>query len=159
MSDDTDKLSDSANELLRETRESKREADERQSEILESIKEERGAEVIETQFMITSKHSAPIRTKLNGELIDKISHIESSVPSDRNEIDAEDLKNISMLMDETATLLSDIIPDKDFHKQMFYDVYKSEGAESLGEIAEEAFSAIEREVKRKRGDIDGFRGE
>jgi len=157
MSDDTDKLSDSANELLNETREAKREADERQSEILASIQSEHGGDLIETTFSVTSDHSAPIATKLNGELIDRINHIESSVPTDRSEVDAKDLQNVSMLMDETASLLADIIPDSDFDKTLFYSVYESEGPETLGVIAENAFKAIEREVKRQYGDVDGFR--
>jgi len=150
-------LSDSANELLRETRESKREADERQSEILASIQSEHGGDLIETTFAVTSDHSAPIATKLNGELIDRITHIENSAPTQGNDVTAKDLQNVSMIMDETASLLADIIPDSDFDKTLFYSVYESEGPETLGEIAERAFQAIEREVKRTHGDVDGFR--
>lgn len=142
MSDNPDKRQ----ELIERARQHKQELEEEQERILESIQDEHGGDVIETDVEITKDHTATVRTKVNGDLINRMSYVEEQL-SDME--DGEMFTGIENTMDQAAAILGDVVVDSEFDKSLFYAVYESDGPDALGTIALRVFEAIGEGLDRK----------
>lgn len=154
---DSDFLSEEELETIERTREKRREHKAKQQEVLDSISEEHGGELIETPVSLTSDFQATIKTKMNGEVTDSLAYIEDTIES--FEEDEGKVRDLSKTADKAATLLGDVIEEPEYNKELFYNVYLQEDLEALGALIEIVFEAIEEEKKRMRGAVDGFRKE
>lgn len=133
-------------ELIESGKEHKQEVEQKQAEILDSIQEEHGGDLIETEVEITEEHSATVKTKLNGALINRMSHVEKQL-SDID--DGALMTGIERTMDQASAILADAIKEDEYDKSLFYGVYERDGPEALGIIVERVFDAIGEESDTK----------
>lgn len=143
-------------QLVEESRKTRRELESEQEEFLDSLQEEHGGDLVETKTTLPGGNIAHIEVNLNGELMDRMSHMDSKL-ADLENPGPGDLENIGTAMDEASQILADITVEAKFSKTVFYEVYRRYGPEALGEHIEAVFDAIEKEMKRKQGAVDGFR--
>jgi len=155
MSDGTPGMS--VEELVEETNERYEEAQERKAEFLETVKDDSDEEVVETTCNLVGDMVVNIRAKRNGDLIDRMGHIEETLEAVEQE--EEGTYRISEVADEASQLLADIVQDKGLDKEAFYTAYREEGIDELGKMIETVFESVEKEVEKKRGAADGFRPE
>jgi uncharacterized protein YpuA (DUF1002 family) len=144
-----------AAQLARETAEKHEQNQQEQAEFLDTVKEEEGAEVLETQCNLIGEYTVPLRAKLDGELMDAMGRIDDRLERLNNE-DARAYE-ISETADEVSQLLADVIDDSEWHKRKFYKAYESEGLDPLGVMLERAFESLREERERREGVADGFR--
>lgn len=135
----------------------KLEADQRA--ILDELEAEHGGDLIETDVVLPGENAATVSVVLNGELIDRLSHVTEQL----NQLDAEDTEDVEAvvtipeIMDESSQICADALEEPKYSKELFYAIYERYGPEALGEHLETISEAIKRERKRKAGDADGFR--
>ncbi len=144
-------------DLLNRTDEQYQETQQEQQEFLEAVSEEEGAELLETQTELVSGYTVDLKAKMDGKLTDKLGHIDARL----ERLDSEEARayEVSEAADDASRLLADIVDDPEYSKSLFYEVYESEGLGALGTMIERAFEALKQERKRRRGTVDGFRGE
>lgn len=150
-----DDLADDAADLILEAEEQYQENLAEQEAFLETVAEEEGAEVLETQCNLIGDYTVPLKAKLSGEIMDRMGALENRL--ERLESGDASTYEISAAADETSQLLADIIDDSDWHKDKFYAAYESEGLAPLGKMLETAFESLKAERERRDGVASGFR--
>lgn len=150
-----DELAEEAADLILEAEQQYQENLAEQEAFLETVAEEEGAEVLETQCNLIGEYTVPLKAKLNGELMDKLSAIDGEL----ERLQSGDAKfyELSEAADRACQLLADLIDDTDYHKDKFYAVYESEGLEPLGTMIGRCFESLMKERERRLGAADGFR--
>lgn len=152
----SDELAAEAAELIQETNAKYEERRREQQEFLDTIAEEgKGADVLETKCNLIGDYTVPLKAKLNGDLMDRMGAIEARVERMENEEAAA--YEFSEIADEASQILADSIDDSEWNKRKFYEVYREEGVEPLGEMLERVFEALKDERERREGVADGFR--
>lgn len=126
-----------------------------QEDFLDTVAEEEGAEVLETQCNLIGEFTVPLKAKLNGEIMDELGHIHEKL--ERLEDGDGAAYEISEAADQAAQLLADVIDDPSWHKSKFYKAYEAEGLDPIGVMIERVFDALRNEQDRRRGTADGFR--
>jgi len=144
-------------ELVEETNERYEEQQEAQEAFLETVAEEEGTETLETTVNLVGDYTAPVSAKLDGRLMDKLSHIDERLES--IESGESRIYELSEVADDAAQLLADLIDDTEYNKETFYKVYEQEGLDVLGQFIETVFEGLENARERNRGAADGFRKE
>jgi len=147
----------SVEEMVEQTREKHEQRQEEVRAFHEAVEADSEADVVETQCNIVGDIMVTVSAKQNGELIDRMGHIEERLEYVDNE-EAGTYK-ISEAADDAAQLLADVVEDPELTKAEFYQVYESEGLQELGKMLNRVFDAIESEQERMRGAADGFRAE
>lgn len=151
----SDALAEEAAELIQETNAQYEERRREQEEFLETVAEEEGAEVLETQCNLMGDYTVTLEAKLDGDLMDRMGHMDARV--ERFENGEARGYEISETADEISQLLADVISDEGWPKSLFYDAYRDNGLEPLGVMLERVFEALEEERDRRSGAADGFR--
>jgi len=152
-----DDLADDAADLILETEEAYQERQAEHEEFLETVKEEEGAELIETTCTLIGDYTVAVRAKLDGELMDRMSHLDARM--ERFENGEARGYEISETADEVSQLLADLIDGDDWTKRKFYSAYEAEGLDPLGVMLERVMNAVKDERERREGVADGFRSE
>jgi len=126
-----------------------------QEAFLDAVADEEGAEELETTCTLVTDYTVPLKAKLNGDLMDRMGAIDDRL----ERLNAEEARayEISQTADEVAQILDDVVADPDYTKELFYEVYQSEGLDALGALLETAFESLKAEEDRRRGAADGFR--
>ena len=150
-----DELADEAGEMLLEMEEEYEEKMAEQEAFLETVAEEEGSEVLETKCTIIGDYTVDIRAKLNGELMDRLSHMDARV--ERFENGEARGYEITETADEISQILADVVNDDSWGKEKFYAAYEQEGLAPLGVILERAFESLKEERERQQGAAEGFR--
>lgn len=150
-----DELAEEAADLILEAEEQYQEAQAEQEEFLETVQEEEGAEVLETQCNIIGDFTVPIKAKLDGALMDKMGHMDARI--ERFQEGEARGYEISETADEISQILADVIDDPSWHKDKFYTAYESEGLDPLGVMLERVFESLKTERERRQGAAEGFR--
>lgn len=150
-----DDLADDAAELIREADDQLRQNRHKQEQFLETVAEEEGAEVLETECNLIGDYTVPLKAKLSGEIMDRMGALDDRL--ERLEAGEARAYEISETADEVSQLLADVIDDSDWHKKKFYAAYEAEGLDPLGVMLERAFESLRDERERRRGTADGFR--
>lgn len=127
-----------------------------QQEFLDSLEEEHGGDLVETQVTLPGDNPATIECVINGELMNRMSHVDGML-EDFQDPEPGDFQNVEQSMDEVASILADITKESKYSKAVFYAIYERFGPQALGKHTEAIFDAIEKEVRRMTGDVDGFR--
>jgi len=160
---------DDAIALAVEAQEKKREQEAEYDELLERVSEESEADVdlIETRVDLWG-YQVPISVRRNGDLIDRLSWLQDQSKSLESDPEAG-VSKVPEIMDEACQLLADAVDseawreehpdDQGWDKQAFYTLYREYGPDVVREGLESVFGAVEREVERRSGQADGFRGE
>ena len=141
--------------LQQEAQRDYEQAREEQQEVLSAVAEEDGAEVLETQCNIAGDYTVTLKTKLNGEIMDTISAMDARV--ERYENGEARAYEVSETADDSAQLLADIIDGPEWDKDTFYEFYKKEGLEPLGEMISRVLNSLQKERERRQGAAEGFR--
>ena len=152
---DREQVGMSTEELIEQTQEKHEERQEEIKEFHDAVQSDSDTDVIETKCNIVGDIVVDVSAKRNGELIDRMGHIEERLEYVEKE-EAGTYK-ISEAADDAAQLLADVVDDPMLDKKEFYKVYESEGLEVLGEMLNDVFGAIEDERERIQGAADGFR--
>lgn len=151
----TDNNEDKRQQLIEETKESYEAEKEQQQELKEAVASEHKGEVIETPVTLAGDVTATVHTRLTGELLDRMAHIEQTAEAVQDgDAKASDAPEIA---DSMAQLLADTLKEDHFNKSYFYEIYRETGLEAIGALFEEVATAIEDEQKRRQGAVDGFR--
>jgi uncharacterized protein YpuA (DUF1002 family) len=150
-------LDELAQELVSETKDKHAETQEAQAEFLESVAQETGAELLETQCNIVGDYTVTLKTKLSGDILDRMGRLEDRI--ERLEAGNAAASEVGETADEIAQLLADLIDGADWHKAKFYAAYEAEGLNPLGVMVQRAFESLRDERERRHGAADGFRQE
>ncbi len=150
-----DDLADEAGEMLLEMEAEYEEKMAEQEAFLETVAEEEGSEVLETQCNLIGDYTVPIKAKLNGELMDRLSHMDARV--ERFENGEARGYEITETADEISQILADVVNDDSWGKEKFYAAYEQEGLAPLGVMLERAFESLKEERERQQGAAEGFR--
>lgn len=150
-----DEIADQAGEMLLEMQQEHEEKMAEQEAFLETVAEEEGSEVLETQCNIIGDYTVPIKAKLNGELMDRLSHMDARV--ERFEQGEARGYEITEAADEISQILADVVDDTSWGKEKFYAAYEQEGLAPLGVMLERAFESLKEERERQQGAAEGFR--
>lgn len=143
-------------ELTAEGRENAAELHADQQELLDSLDEEHGGDLIETPVTLPGDNLAHIEVVLNGELMNRMGHVDETLATIQDP-EPGDLANVERAMDEASAVLADMLAEAKYSKRLFYTVYEKYGPDALGAHIEAVFEAVEQEAKRKAGDAKGFR--
>jgi len=150
-----DELADEAGEMLLEMEAEYEEKMAEQEAFLETVAEEEGSEVLETKCNLIGDYTVPIKAKLNGELMDRLSHMDARV--ERFENGEARGYEITETADEISQILADVVNDDSWGKEKFYAAYEQEGLAPLGVMLERAFESLKEERERQQGAAEGFR--
>ena len=157
MSDAEPDFDEIAADLAQDAKESFEQSREEQEAFLETVAEEEGAEVLETQCNLIGDYTVPLKAKLDGDLMDAMGRIDDRLQ--RLQGKQGRAYEITETADEVSQLLADVIDDPEWHKSKFYAAYQSEGLDPLGVMLERAFNSLKQERERRNGTADGFRSE
>ena len=157
MSDAEPDFDEIAADLALDAKESFEQSREEQEAFLETVAEEEGAEVLETQCNLIGDYTVPLKAKLDGDLMDAMGRIDDRLQ--RLQGKQGRAYEITETADEVSQLLADVIDDPEWHKSKFYAAYQSEGLDPLGVMLERAFESLKQERERRNGTADGFRSE
>jgi len=152
-----DDLADEAGALILEAEEQLQQNRAEQEKFLETVAEEEGAEVLETECNLIGDYTVPLKAKLSGEIMDRMGALDDRL--ERLQAGEARAYEISETADEVSQLLADVIDSADWHKEKFYAAYESEGLDPLGVMLERAFESLKTERERRQGAADGFRPE
>jgi len=152
-----DDLADQAGELILEAEEQLQQNRAEQEAFLETVAEEEGAEVLETECNLIGDYTVPLKAKLSGEIMDRMGALDDRL--ERLQAGEARAYEISETADEVSQLLADVIDSPDWHKEKFYAAYESEGLGPLGVMLERVFESLKAERERRQGTADGFRSE
>lgn len=156
MTDKSEIFDDDELAAIADSRESYQERRERQQDFLDTVSDESDTEVLETPCELADGHTVTVKAKLQGELIDKLGHVQERLESAEGD---SRMYKVSDAADDASQLLDDVIVETAYDKDTFYTVYESEGLEALGEMLNKAFGALTDEQDRQSGAADGFRGQ
>jgi hypothetical protein len=148
---------DNIQDLMEKTDERYEERQEDIADFHQAVQEESETEVIETTCNIVGDVTVGVTAKRNGELMDRMGHIEERL--EYVETEKQGTYNITEAAQDAAQLLADVVDDPELTQGEFYKVYRGEGLEELGKMLKTVFSSIEKESERRRGAADGFRSE
>ena len=157
MSDAEPNYDEIAADLAQDAKESFEQSREEQEAFLETVAQEEGAEVLETQCNLIGDYTVPLKAKLDGDLMDAMGRIDDRLQ--RLQGKQGRAYEITETADEVSQLLADVIDDPEWHKSKFYAAYQSEGLDPLGVMLERAFESLKQERERRNGTADGFRSE
>ena len=157
MSDAEPDFDEIAADLALDAKESFEQSREEQEAFLETVAEEEGAEVLETQCNLIGDYTVPLKAKLDGDLMDAMGRIDDRLQ--RLQGKQGRAYEITETAEEVSQLLADVIDDPEWHKSKFYAAYQSEGLDPLGVMLERAFESLKQERERRNGTADGFRPE
>ena len=157
MSDDEPDFDEIAADLALDAKESFEQSREEQEAFLETVAQEEGAEVLETQCNLIGDYTVPLKAKLDGDLMDAMGRIDDRLQ--RLQGKQGRAYEITETAEEVSQLLADVIDDPEWHKSKFYAAYQSEGLDPLGVMLERAFNSLKQERERRNGTADGFRSE
>ena len=157
MSDAEPNYDEIAADLAQDAKESFEQSREEQEAFLETVAQEEGAEVLETQCNLIGDYTVPLKAKLDGDLMDAMGRIDDRLQ--RLQGKQGRAYEITETADEVSQLLADVIDDPEWHKSKFYAAYQSEGLDPLGVMLERAFESLKQERERRNGTADGFRPE
>ena len=157
MSDAEPDFDEIAADLALDAKESFEQSREEQEAFLETVAEEEGAEVLETQCNLIGDYTVPLKAKLDGDLMDAMGRIDDRLQ--RLQGKQGRAYEITETADEVSQLLADVIDDPEWHKSKFYQAYQSEGLDPLGVMLERACESLKQERERRNGTADGFRSE
>ena len=157
MSDAEPDFDEIAADLALDAKESFEQSREEQEAFLETVAQEEGAEVLETQCNLIGDYTVPLKAKLDGDLMDAMGRIDDRLQ--RLQGKQGRAYEITETADEVSQLLADVIDDPEWHKSKFYAAYQSEGLDPLGVMLERAFESLKQERERRNGTADGFRSE
>ena len=157
MSDAEPDFDEIAADLALDAKESFEQSREEQEAFLETVAEEEGAEVLETQCNLIGDYTVPLKAKLDGDLMDAMGRIDDRLQ--RLQGKQGRASEITETAEEVSQLLADVIDDPEWHKSKFYAAYQSEGLDPLGVMLERAFESLKQERERRNGTADGFRSE
>ena len=157
MSDDEPNYDEIAADLAQDAKESFEQSREEQEAFLETVAQEEGAEVLETQCNLIGDYTVPLNAKLDGDIMDALGRIDDRLQ--RLQGKQGRAYEITETADEVSQLLADVIDDPEWHKSKFYAAYQSEGLDPLGVMLERAFESLKQERERRNGTADGFRSE
>ena len=157
MSDAEPDFDEIAADLAQDAKESFEQSREEQEAFLETVAQEEGAEVLETQCNLIGDYTVPLKAKLDGDLMDAMGRIDDRLQ--RLQGKQGRAYEITETADEVSQLLADVIDDPEWHKSKFYAAYQSEGLDPLGVMLERAFESLKQERERRNGTADGFRPE
>ena len=148
-------LDEFAAQLAAETDEKFEENREKQDEFLDTVAEEEGAEVLETECNLIGEYTVPLQAKLDGKLMDAMGRIDDRL--ERIQAGEARAYEIGDTAEEVSELLADVIDDATWDKRTFYQAYEDEGIDPLGVMLERAFESLKTEKERRQGTADGFR--
>ena len=157
MSDAEPNYDEIAADLAQDAKESFEQSREEQEAFLETVAQEEGAEVLETQCNLIGDYTVPLKAKLDGDLMEAMGRIDDRLQ--RLQGKQGRAYEITETADEVSQLLADVIDDPEWHKSKFYAAYQSEGLDPLGVMLERAFESLKQERERRNGTADGFRSE
>ena len=157
MSDAEPDFDEIAADLALDAKESFEQSRVEQEAFLETVAQEEGAEVLETQCNLIGDYTVPLKAKLDGDLMDAMGRIDDRLQ--RLQGKQGRAYEITETADEVSQLLADVIDDPEWHKSKFYAAYQSEGLDPLGVMLERAFESLKQERERRNGTADGFRSE
>ena len=157
MSDAEPNYDEIAADLAQDAKESFEQSREEQEAFLETVAQEEGAEVLETQCNLIGDYTVPLKAKLDGDLMDAMGRIDDRLQ--RLQGKQGRAYEITETAEEVSQLLADVIDDPEWHKSKFYAAYQSEGLDPLGVMLERAFESLKQERERRNGTADGFRSE
>ena len=157
MSDAEPDFDEIAADLALDAKESFEQSREEQEAFLETVAQEEGAEVLETQCNLIGDYTVPLKAKLDGDLMDAMGRIDDRLQ--RLQGKQGRAYEITETAEEVSQLLADVIDDPEWHKSKFYAAYQSEGLDPLGVMLERAFESLKQERERRNGTADGFRSE
>ena len=144
-----------AAELMQEAEQEDQQKREEQQAVLDELAEQEGAEVLETTCNIVGDYTVTLKAKLNGEIMDTISAMDARV--ERYENGDARAYEVSETADDTCQLLADVIDGSEWDKDTFYEFYRAEGLEPLGELLSRVLESLQTERERKQGAAEGFR--
>jgi hypothetical protein len=148
-------LDEFAAQLAAETDEKFEQNREKQDEFLDTVAEEEGAEVLETECNLIGEYTVPLQAKLDGKLMDAMGRIDDRL--ERIQAGEARAYEIGDTAEEVSELLADVIDDATWDKRTFYQAYEDEGIGPLGVMLERAFESLKTEKERRQGTADGFR--
>ena len=157
MSDAEQDFDEIAADLALDAKESFEQSRVEQEAFLETVAQEEGAEVLETQCNLIGDYTVPLKAKLDGDLMDAMGRIDDRLQ--RLQGKQGRAYEITQTAEEVSQLLADVIDDPEWHKSKFYAAYQSEGLDPLGVMLERAFESLKQERERRNGTADGFRSE
>jgi hypothetical protein len=140
--------------LADEARENHRDAIEERESFLSALREEEGADTLQTEVTLVAGHSVSVSVTLNGEFIRRLSKIEQTVDRVDDDTTVSDVNDAAL---DVAGILAEVIDSDAYDKSTFVQVYESEGIEVLGSLLSKVFEGVKRERQRRRGAADGFR--
>ena len=143
MSDAEPDFDEIAADLAQDAKESFEQSREEQEAFLETVAQEEGAEVLETQCNLIGDYTVPLKAKLDGDLMDAMGRIDDRLQ--RLQGKQGRAYEITETADEVSQLLADVIDDPEWHKSKFYAAYQSEGLDPLGVMLERAFESLKQE--------------
>lgn len=153
-----DPLAEDAAELVMETNRKYQENKADQEAFLETVAEEEGTAPIQTECNLIGDYTVPLKAKLNGELIDRMSAVQAQGKRIEQHPEAEGHK-VSEVADRACQILADVIDDPEWHKDKFYAAYQAEGFDPLLTMLDRVFDSLKTERERMEGAADGFRSE
>jgi hypothetical protein len=159
MSDESrdEQLDALAEDLVAQAESKYEETQQAQQEFLESVAEESGAEILETECNLIAEYTVPLKAKLTGDIMDRMGVLEDRL--ERMQAGDAAAYEVSETADDISQILADIIDDPDWHKSKFYAAYEQEGLAPLGVMIERVFESLKQERERRKGAADGFRPE
>lgn len=152
----TDDLNERAADMVLETEQEYQEKKAEQEAFLDTVSEHEGTPPIETECNLIGEYTVPLKAKLNGELIDRMSAVQAQGKR-IEENPREEGHKVSEVADRACQILADVIDDPDWHKDKFYAAYQSEGFDPLLTMLDRAFESLKNERERMEGRADGFR--
>jgi len=152
-----DDLADQAGELILEAEEQLQQNRAEQQAFLETVAEEEGAEVLETECNLIGDYTVTLRAKLNGDVIDRLGQIDARL--ERVQSGDAPAYEISEVADDVSQVLADVIDGDSWTKARFYSAYRAEGVDPLGVMLKRVFESLQEERERREGTADGFRTE
>ena len=153
---DADNPDELAADLALAAKDDYEEAQAEQEEFLNTVAEEEGEAPIETECNIIGEYTVPVRAKMNGELIDRMSAVQAQGKRIERDPEAEGHK-MSEVADEMCQVLADVINDPEWTKRKFYQAYRAEGPEPILTMLDRVFDSLKKEKERMEGRADGFR--
>jgi len=151
-----DVFSEEELEAIEDTRETKREYEERQQEFLDKLSQEESADVVAATTTLAEGLTVDVTVELSGEFEETLADMETVA---QNIEDAQSLKDLPELTDRACQTLADVVDDPALDKQAFYAAYQEFGSETLGTMLRRVFESVEQQRKRDMGEVDGFRGQ
>ena len=142
-------------DLVEETREKHEETKQEQEEFLNALEENEGKPTLETKVNLTGDYVVTAKADLNGELMDRLSHIDERLDNVTNG-DGR-LYEVSEAADDAAQLLDDLIVESQYNKELFYNAYERQGLEILVSFFAEIIEGLQSARERQHGVADGFR--